>query len=226
MPKIHLLPDRLISQIAAGEVVERPASVVKELIENALDAGAGEISVELESGGKRRIVVSDDGTGMGRDDALLAFDRHATSKIDSFEDLERVATLGFRGEALASIAGVARVELTTAETPGEATRVRIEGGRVKAAEPASRPRGTTVEVASLFFNVPARRKFLKRPRTELRRAVEVAGQVEAGIIWINTWFLRDLRTPFGGMKQSGIGREGGHYSLDFYTELKNICVKL
>lgn len=173
MPTIQLLADHLISQIAAGEVVERPGSVVKELIENALDAGAREIAVELEAGGKRRIVVSDDGSGMGRDDALLAFDRHATSKIGSFEDLERVGTLGFRGEALASIAAVARVELLTAASPGDGHRVRIEGGRIRTAEPASRPRGTTVEVASLFFNVPARRKFLKRPQTELRRAVEV-----------------------------------------------------
>ena len=173
MPRIQLLPDQLVSQIAAGEVVERPASVVKELVENALDAGATEITVELVAGGKRRIVVHDDGSGMDRDDVLLAFDRHATSKIGSFEDLERVGSLGFRGEALASIAGVARVELTSAETPGEGHRVRIEGGRVKTAEPVARPKGTTVEVASLFFNVPARRKFLKRPQTELRRAVEV-----------------------------------------------------
>ncbi len=173
MPKIHLLTDHLVSQIAAGEVVERPASVVKELVENALDAGASEVEIELESGGKRRIRVIDDGAGMGRDDALLAFDRHATSKIAQFEDLERVGTLGFRGEALASIAAVARVELLTAEEPGDGHRVRIEGGRVRVAEPAPRPRGTTIEVASLFFNVPARRKFLKTPATELRRAVEV-----------------------------------------------------
>ena len=173
VPRIHLLPDPLVSQIAAGEVVERPASVVKELIENALDAGASEISVDLVAGGKRRILVADDGFGMDRDDALLAFDRHATSKIGSFEELERVGTLGFRGEALASIAAVARVELTTAESPGDGHRVRIEGGRIRSADPAPRPRGTTVEVASLFFNVPARRKFLKRPGTELRRVVEV-----------------------------------------------------
>ncbi len=173
MPTIRLLPDPLVSQIAAGEVVERPASVVKELVENALDAGATSVEVDLEAGGKRLVRVTDDGGGMGRDDALLAFDRHATSKIASFEDLERVGTLGFRGEALASIAAVARVELLTAEAAGEGQRVRIEGGRVRVAEPASRARGTTIEVASLFFNVPARRKFLKSPATELRRAVEV-----------------------------------------------------
>ncbi|HKI00560.1 MAG TPA: DNA mismatch repair endonuclease MutL [Thermoanaerobaculia bacterium] len=173
MSRIHLLPDHLVSQIAAGEVVERPASVVKELVENALDAGATHLEIRLEGGGKARIEVADDGWGMGRDDALLAFDRHATSKIGSFDDLERVATLGFRGEALATIAAVARVELTTAEQPGDGQRVFIEGGRVRAAEPFSRPRGTTLDVRSLFFNVPARRKFLKSPQTELRRCLEV-----------------------------------------------------
>jgi DNA mismatch repair protein MutL len=171
--RIHLLPDTLVSQIAAGEVVERPASVVKELVENALDAGAGLIEIQLESGGKARIAIGDDGCGMGRDDALLAFDRHATSKIASFDDLERVATLGFRGEALATVAAVARVEMTTAEQPGEGHRILIEGGRVRVAEPFARPRGTTIDVRSLFFNVPARRKFLKAPQTELRRCVEV-----------------------------------------------------
>ncbi len=173
MGRIRLLDDHLISQIAAGEVVERPASVVKELVENALDAGATDVRVELEVGGKRRLVVTDDGSGMGTDDALMAFDRHATSKIEQFTDLERVSTLGFRGEALSSIAAVARVELRTAEQPGDGQRVRIEGGKVKSVEPISHPRGTRFEVASLFFNVPARRKFLKKPQTELRRAVEV-----------------------------------------------------
>jgi DNA mismatch repair protein MutL len=173
MPTIRLLPDHLVSQIAAGEVVERPASVVKELLENALDAGATRLRVDLDAGGKRRIAVADDGGGMDRDDALLAFDRHATSKIGSFEDLERVGTLGFRGEALAAIAAVARVELTTAARPGAGHRVRLEGGRVVVAEPAARAQGTTVEVASLFFNVPVRRRFLKSTATELRRCLEV-----------------------------------------------------
>lgn len=173
MPLIRQLNDQLISQIAAGEVVERPSSVVKELVENALDAGSTAVRVELEAGGKRRIVVSDDGVGMDRDDALLAFDRHATSKIGSFAELERVETLGFRGEALASIAAVARVELVTALASGDGQRVRIEGGRVVVAEPAARARGTSIEIASLFFNVPARRKFLRTPETELRRALEV-----------------------------------------------------
>jgi DNA mismatch repair protein MutL len=173
MAKIHLLPDPLVSQIAAGEVVERPASVVKELVENALDAGATEIEVQLEAGGKGRIAVLDDGSGMAGDDALLAFDRHATSKIASFADLESVGTLGFRGEALAAIASVARLEMTTADAAGDGRRVRIEGGRVRLVEPLARPRGTSFDVRSLFFNVPARRKFLKSPETELRRCLEV-----------------------------------------------------
>lgn len=173
MTQIHILDDHLISQIAAGEVVERPASVIKELVENSIDAGAKDVRVELEVGGKRRIVIADDGSGMDADDALLAFDRHATSKIAAFDDLEQVATLGFRGEALASIAAVARVELRTAVAPGDGHLVRIEGGRVRSVEPTSHPRGTRLEVASLFFNVPARRKFTKRPQTELRRSMEV-----------------------------------------------------
>lgn len=173
MSRIRLLSDALIGQIAAGEVVERPASVVKELIENSIDAGATRVEVELEGGGRRRVRVVDDGTGMDRDDALLAFDRHATSKIRGFDDLEKIATLGFRGEALATIAAVSRVELSTAEASGEGTRVRIEGGRVLSAEPVARARGTTLDVESLFFNVPARRRFLKSQETELRRCLEV-----------------------------------------------------
>lgn len=173
MSRIQLLDDVLISKIAAGEVVERPSSVVKELVENSLDAGATDVSVDLEVGGKRRIVITDNGHGMDADDALLAFDRHATSKIATFEDLEQVATLGFRGEALAAISAVARVEMLTATSPGDGYRVKIEGGRVKKVEPAAHPKGTRLEVASLFWNVPARRKFLKKPVTEMRRAVEV-----------------------------------------------------
>jgi DNA mismatch repair protein MutL len=173
MAKIRLLDDRLVSQIAAGEVVERPASVVKELVENALDAGARRVAVSLAAGGKRAITVDDDGSGMGRDDVVLAFDRHATSKLQTFADLERVSTLGFRGEALAAIAAVARVELSSAEHDGDGWRVRIEGGRIRGVDPAARRRGTTIEVRSLFFDVPARRKFLKSTETELRRCVEV-----------------------------------------------------
>lgn len=173
MPRIRPLEDRLISQIAAGEVVERPASVVKELVENALDADSSAVRIELEGGGRRLVRVVDDGWGMDAEDALLAFDRHATSKIARFEDLEQLATLGFRGEALAAVAAVSKVSLKTAREAGQGCHVRVEGGRVVAQEPAGCPRGTDIEVASLFWNVPARRKFLKTPATELRRSIEV-----------------------------------------------------
>ncbi|MFQ5527450.1 MAG: DNA mismatch repair endonuclease MutL [Thermoanaerobaculia bacterium] len=173
MPTIHRLPDKLIDQIAAGEVVERPASIVKELVENSLDAGAASISIRLDDGGKARIEVEDDGAGMSAEDARLAFSRHATSKIAEFEDLLEVGTLGFRGEALASIASVARVELETAREPGDGFKVRVEAGQEILAEPSARAPGTSVEVSSVFFNVPARRKFLKAASTETRRIVEV-----------------------------------------------------
>ncbi|HVS13929.1 MAG TPA: DNA mismatch repair endonuclease MutL, partial [Thermoanaerobaculia bacterium] len=174
MSRIRPLSDHLISQIAAGEVVERPASVLKEAIENALDAGAARVEVELAAGGRQRVRVRDDGSGMDAGDLRLAFERHATSKIAEFDDLERVATLGFRGEALASIAAVARVVVSSAEEPGQGTRLIIEGGRVLEEGPVARPRGTELDVTSLFFNVPARRRFLKTPATELRRCLEVA----------------------------------------------------
>ena len=167
MSKIRVLSDHVANQIAAGEVVERPASVAKELVENSIDAGARRIEVDVEAGGRRLLRVSDDGDGMTRDDAVLAFERHATSKITSAEDLERVRTLGFRGEALASIASVARVELITQqEGETEGTRVLIEGGRMRDVGPAARPVGTTISVRDLFFNVPARRKFLRSEATE------------------------------------------------------------
>jgi DNA mismatch repair protein MutL len=167
MAKIRVLSDQLANQIAAGEVVERPASVAKELVENAIDAGASRIQVDSEAGGRRLLRVSDDGEGMTRDDAVLAFERHATSKISSASDLSAIGTLGFRGEALASIASVARVELVTkTETDAAATRVLIEGGRLRDVKDAAHPRGTTIAVRDLFFNVPARRKFLRSEATE------------------------------------------------------------
>ena len=167
MSKIRLLPDHVANQIAAGEVVERPASVAKELVENAIDAGATFISIDVEAGGRRLLKVADDGEGMVRDDALLAFERHATSKIAKSEDLDSISTLGFRGEALASIASVARVELTTkTEDATAATRVVIDGGRMRDVKDAAHPRGTTIVVRDLFFNVPARRKFLRSEATE------------------------------------------------------------
>ncbi len=167
MNKIRILPDTLANQIAAGEVVERPASVIKELIENAIDAGSGRISIEIELGGRRLMRISDDGEGMLRDDAILAFERHATSKIRDLEDLGRIGTLGFRGEALASIASVAKVELITkVESESAATRVVIEGGRLIDVKDAARATGTTIAVRDLFFNTPARRKFMRSEATE------------------------------------------------------------
>lgn len=167
MAKIRVLADHVANQIAAGEVVERPASVAKELVENSIDAGATRITIEIEAGGRRLLKVSDDGEGMVRDDAILAFERHATSKIRVSDDLIAIGTLGFRGEALASIASVARVELTTStEDAPAATRVIIEGGRMRDVKDAAHPRGTTIAVRDLFFNVPARRKFLRSEATE------------------------------------------------------------
>ncbi len=170
---LQRLPDTLISKIAAGEVIERPSSVVKELVENSLDAGAARIEIDLVNGGSDLIVVSDDGSGIAPGEATLAVERHATSKIGSFEDLLEVATLGFRGEALSSIAAVSKCELLTAQAAGDGHRLLVEGGRVAIDEPASRPRGTTVTVDSLFYNVPARKQFLKRAPTELRHATAV-----------------------------------------------------
>ncbi|HXI03006.1 MAG TPA: DNA mismatch repair endonuclease MutL, partial [Candidatus Saccharimonadales bacterium] len=172
MGRIRVLPDTVINTIAAGEVVERPASVAKELIENALDAGAGSVVVRVEDGGRRLVEVLDDGCGMDADDAVAAFDRHATSKLAPDRPLELVETLGFRGEALPSIAAVSRLTLTTG-TGREATRVEIEGGRILSAGPATHPAGTTVCVRDLFFNTPARRRFLRATSTETGHLLEL-----------------------------------------------------
>src|SRR4051812_19717815 len=173
MPRrIAIFPDAVADQIAAGEVVERPASVVKELVENALDAGARHVRVELENGGKVLIQVSDDGSGMGREDAVLSLDRHATSKVRSAADLVGVATFGFRGEALPAIASVSRMTLATHDGETEGTELSVAGGRLDRVSPAARQRGTSVTVRGLFFNTPARRKFLRSAASETRAAYE------------------------------------------------------
>jgi DNA mismatch repair protein MutL len=168
MGRIHILADQVANQIAAGEVVDRPASVVKELLENSLDAGATRIVIAVEAGGRKLIRIADDGCGMIRDDALLAFERHATSKLRSSDDLLSIATLGFRGEALPSIASIARVELVTrAAEESSGTLMEIAGGKLLVCEDTGAPVGTTLTVRDLFFNTPARRKFLKSETTEL-----------------------------------------------------------
>jgi len=168
MGRIRVLSDQVANQIAAGEVVDRPASVAKELLENALDAGANRIRLEVEAGGRKLIRISDDGHGMNRDDALLAFERHATSKLRTADDLLAISTLGFRGEALPSIASVARVNLETSTGEEAAgTRMEIAGGKILHVDDAPTHRGTTISVADLFFNTPARRKFLRAESTEL-----------------------------------------------------------
>ena len=167
--RIRLLPEQVANQIAAGEVVERPASVVKELVENSLDAGTSRITVEIGAGGRSLIRVTDDGRGMSRDDALLCLERHATSKITRAEDLASIATMGFRGEALPSIASISRFVITTREredTSGEATQVVVNGGKIIEVKAAASPAGTTIEVRQIFFNLPARRKFLRAEETE------------------------------------------------------------
>ena len=168
MGRIRILPDQVANQIAACEVVDRPASVVKELLENSLDASANRIRIEVEAGGRRLIRIADDGHGMSRDDALLAFERHATSKLRTADDLLAIATLGFRGEALPSIASVARVTLDTASgDEGVGTHLEIAGGKILHVDDAALPQGTSITVADLFFNTPARRKFLRAESTEL-----------------------------------------------------------
>jgi DNA mismatch repair protein MutL len=159
---IRVLTEETINKIAAGEVIENPASVVKELVENAMDAGADSISIEIKGGGFQLIKITDNGSGMSSDDALLCFERHATSKIAAIEDLSSLTSMGFRGEALASIASIARVDLITALEKGSATHVEVDGGKIRSSSAASRNQGTTFEVRSLFYNVPARKKFQKQ----------------------------------------------------------------
>ena len=177
MPLIHILPSAVADQIAAGEVVERPASVVKELVENSLDAGASTVEIAVEEGGHKLIRVSDDGSGMDREDAPLALVRHGTSKISTAADLVGVSSFGFRGEALPAIASISRFELETALSDGEGVALQTSGGTVTATREAARRKGTTVSVEQLFYNVPARRKFLRSPRSEWRAITEAINSV-------------------------------------------------
>ncbi len=196
MNRIRLLSEQVANQIAAGEVVERPASVVKELVENSLDARARRITVEIQAGGRSLIRVTDDGWGMSRDDALLCLERHATSKIKAAEDLQEIRTLGFRGEALPSIASVSRLTLTTREQNPEclaATQVVIHGGKIVAVKEAGAPPGTSLEVRQLFFNLPARRKFLRSEETErshIQHGLTLAALAHPGVAFT---FLNDER---------------------------------
>jgi DNA mismatch repair protein MutL len=191
MSRIHLLPEEVASQVAAGEVIERPASVVKELVENSIDAGASKIEVMIRRGGVSTITVTDDGTGMDRDDALLCLERHATSKIRSGHDLAAISTLGFRGEALPSIASISRFRLSTRERDALAgTEVLVSGGKIETVRDGGEAPGTQIEVRSLFYNLPARRKFLRSENTESSHVeaqlhLQAIGHPHIGFVYVN-----------------------------------------
>jgi DNA mismatch repair protein MutL len=195
MGKIEILPPRLINLIAAGEVVDRPSSVVKELIENAIDAGAGSITVEIKGDGRELIKVTDDGSGMTEEDAVLAFERHATSKISRASDLDRITTMGFRGEALPSIAAVSEVEIITRAAGEElATRLVLRGGTLEEKDKASRAVGTTIKITNLFFNTPARAKFLKTRATEIRHVTRTFATNAISRYAVSMKLVRDKKT--------------------------------
>ena len=231
-PRIHLLPDLLISQIAAGEVVDRPASVLKELLENALDAGGSTIQIQLEEGGVKRLRVSDDGCGIARDELALALTRHATSKIHSLGDLERVGTLGFRGEALASVAAVARVTLTSRqagqEGPGSvagqhAWRLAADPGA--SPEPAALLAGTVVEMRDLYYNTPARRKFLKSDSTEFAHGVEAVKRIALAHPAVAFTLSHNGRASLHLTRSDSHGRAGAILGDDFLAESRSLDIR-
>ncbi len=219
--RIKILPENLANKIAAGEVVERPASVVKELLENALDAGCSEVTVEIEGGGKRLIKVSDNGSGMSREDALLALERHATSKIMAEQDLESLTTLGFRGEALPSIASVARFSLATRERQSiEGTEIYAEGGKIREVKACGMAEGTVVTVRNLFFNTPARLKFLKSSDTEGAHVGELVTRLALSRPELRFTYINEGKTVFralaGGMKERVAALLGNAVAADLY----------
>lgn len=237
MAKIKLLDPEAVSKIAAGEVIERPASVVKELVENSIDAGATKILVEVVEGGKALIRVTDDGSGMDREDASIAFEKHATSKISGASDLDRISTLGFRGEALSSIASVAEsvVLVTKARSSGAGvagTRVRVEGGRVAEVGEVGAPAGTTVEVRGLFENLPARKKYLKSGRAELARIAEVVTSYAVICHRISFELFSGDRTVFKSVRSESwndpiqriLGREVARNLVSIEAESKSVSV--
>ena len=220
-PIIHLLPDLLISQIAAGEVVERPSSVLKELLENALDAGCQAIQIQLEEGGVKLIRVSDDGCGIAKDELALALTRHATSKIATLDDLERVATLGFRGEALASVASVARLTLTSRQQGAvHAWRLNAEPGA--APEPAALGAGTVVEMRDLYYNTPARRKFLKSEATEFAHCADAVKRVALAHPTVAFTLSHNGRVSLHLARTDARGRAGAILGDDFLAESRSI----
>ncbi|MFH1313881.1 MAG: DNA mismatch repair endonuclease MutL [Candidatus Eisenbacteria bacterium] len=194
MARIKILSQKIVNMIAAGEVVDRPSSVVKELIENSMDAGAAQITVETKGDGRELIKVTDDGMGMGEEDASIAFERHATSKIDTVEDIDSIRTMGFRGEALASIASVSEIEIVTRQEGEElATRLVLIGGEIQKTEKISAPVGTTIKVMNLFFNAPARAKFLKSRATEIRHITKTFATHSISQYRITMKLIRDRR---------------------------------
>ena len=233
MNRIVQLSSHLADLIAAGEVVERPASVIKELFENSVDAGATSVTVEIKSGGLELIRVTDNGSGIAADDVPLAFLRHATSKISTATDLESISTLGFRGEALAAISSVSRIELETATEGAEGVRITLEGGDVTLIEPSGRPRGTTITVRDLFYNTPARQKFVKTDRAESSAALQTMIRLALSRPDVAVRYVRDgseeLRTHGDGNAEacvySVLGRETATDLVSFATEHDGVVAR-
>ncbi len=201
--KIHILPENVINKIAAGEVIERPASTVKELVENSIDAKSSAISVRVLRGGKRMIEVSDDGEGMAKEDAMLALKRHATSKINDIEDISKISTMGFRGEALPSIASVSKLNLISRTDSDKAgSKISIAGGKQENVIEVGCPRGTTITASDLFFNLPARRKFLKTDFTEMLHIVKIMQRLALAAPKVSFHLKEDGKDVFGPLPKT------------------------